>query len=546
MTDSEDAQSPVPTPMRDSLMHPAAYPHQVGTEVTRISTHISDVYLAGEVAYKVKKPVNFGFCNFSTPELRRHFSEREYELNGRLSHDVYLSVEQVNHDASSGRYSIGGEGEQVDWALKMRRLRSEDQLDLLLAAGDAGSAEIKQIALLLAEFHGKAAPAPPEHGTLEAVAGIVLGNLGRVAEHAPPELDSAAFASISAYANTFLKQRGELIRGRHAASAPRMCHGDLHAGNIFIEHKPGSERSIQIIDCIEFNDSFVYIDPAADIAFLSMDLKRRGFAELASELIETYLADSGDIGIKPLLPFYESYRAMVRCMAASISAEQAASEDRQRHVDDANAYLQLACEIAVQDRPQFLVITTGLTGTGKSTVANLIEAHWNVVHLNTDSIRRELAGIGPSERSGSEVLGGIYTSEMSRRTYEEMHRRARHELAAGRSVVMDGTHLERQYRETSLDVGRDAGVVTIVVECALEENEALRRLESRYSSGTSESEGRPEVYRGQLQTWEPPANDEADAVIRVDTGVPASELPRQLFDKLWNSVLSVPRLVAEN
>lgn len=536
----------MPTPMRDSLMRPAAYPHPVSSAVTRISTHISNVYLAEDFAYKVKKPVDFGFCNFSTPELRRRFSQRELELNGRLSHDVYLSVEPVNHDASSDSYNIGGDGEQVDWALKMRRLRSEDQLDLLLAAGDAGSAEIKQIALLLADFHRNAAPAPPDHGTFDAVAGIVLGNLGRVSEHAPSELDPGAFASISAYANAFLKQRGELIRRRHTVGVPRMCHGDLHAGNIFIEQRAGAERSIQIIDCIEFNDSFVYIDPAADIAFLSMDLKRRGFPELAAELIRTYLAASGDTGITPLLPFYESYRAMVRCMAASISAEQAVPADRQLHVDNASAYLRLACEIAAQDRPQFLAITAGLTGTGKSTVANLVETQWNAIHLNTDSIRRELAGLGPTERSGSEFRGGIYTGEMSRRTYAEMFSRAQQELAAGRSVVMDGTHLERQPRKTSLDVGRDAGVVTIVVECALEEDEALRRLKSRYSSGTSESEGRPEVYREQLQTWEPPASDEADAVIRVDTGVPPGELPRQLFDALWNSVLSATGPVADS
>ena len=536
MTDSDDTQSNMP--MADSLMRLAAYPHQSSSQVTRISTHISNVFLAGEFAYKVKKPVNFGFCNFSTTELRRLYSERELELNGRLSHGVYLSVEPVNRDAISGDYSIGGKGEQVDWALKMRRLRSEDQLDQLLAAGEAGSTEIRQIAALLATFHSNASTAPPEYGTVDAVAGIVLGNLGRVAEHAPPELDSAAFANISAYASGFLRRRGELIRLRHADGAPRMCHGDLHAGNIFLELRGDGERSTQIIDCIEFNDSFVYIDPAADIAFLSMDLKRRGLAELAAEFIETYVARSGDTGITTLLPFYESYRAMVRCMAGSISAEQAGPEHRQRHVDDASAYLRLACGIAAQERPQFLAITAGVTGTGKSTVANLIETQWDAVHLNTDTIRREIAGFGPVERSGSDLHSGIYTAEMSHRTYEEMQRRARRELAAGRSVVMDGTHLERQYRKASLDQGRDAGVLTVIVECALEEAEALKRLETRYSGGTSESEGRPEVYARQVQTWEPPADDEADAVTRVGTGAPADELPLRLFGELWNAVFA--------
>ena len=533
---------PGPLSMADSLMDPAAYPPSPAlparSPVTRISTHISDVFLVGEFAYKVKKPVDFGFCNFSTPGLRRQFSEREVELNGRLSHGVYLSVEPVNLDATSGRYSIGGEGEQVDWAVKMRRLRSEDQLDRLLENGEAGPAEIRQIAQLLAGFHMDAPHAPTKHGTADAVSGIVLGNLGRVAEHAPPGLDAAAFANISAYANAFLKRRGDLVQRRHRDGMPRMCHGDLHAGNIFFERQPGGQRSPQIIDCIEFNDSFIYIDPAADIAFLSMDLKRRGFPELAAELIETYVTASGDTGMAPLLPFYESYRAMVRCMAGSISAEQAALEDRQRHVDDANAYLRLACETAARDRPQFLAITAGVTGTGKSTVAGLISDQWNAVRLNTDTIRRELAGIGLTERTGSEVRAGIYTGEMSRRVYDEMHRRAREELAAGRSVIMDGTHLQRHFRKSSLDEGRDAGVLTVIVECSLEKSEALRRLESRYSTGMSESEGRPEVYADQLPAWEAPADDEADAVARVDTGGAIGELPRRLFGALWDAVFA--------
>lgn len=520
-----------------SLMNPAAYPDIFTGPVERISTHISDVFLAGEFAYKVKKPVNFGFCDFSTPELRYALSVREKELNQRLSNGVYLSVEPVNLDRATGNFSIDGEGEQVDWALKMRRLRSGDQLDAFLAHGEAGVGEIRQIAALLAEFHREAAPAPDEYGTVEAVAAIVLGNLDRVAEHAQPELDQAAFASISAYANEFVRQRGKLIRQRHEAGKPRMCHGDLHAGNIFLERQSEGQWSFQIIDCIEFNDSFVYVDPAADIAFLSMDLKRLDRPDLAEQLIKTYIASSEDSEIEVLLPFYESYRAMVRCMAASIMAEQSEAPDRQRHVENANAYLQLATDIVAADRPQFLAITAGVTGTGKSTVAGLVAQQWGAVHLQTDAIRRELAGIGPTERSGSDLQGGIYTQEMSHRTYEEMHRRATAALTEGKSVIMDGTHLQREFRKDSLDLGRKAGAMTILIECSLDESEAVVRLETRYASGQSESEGRPEVHARQVRDWEPPLNDESDAVVRVDTGGPASELPREVFGELWQAVL---------
>ncbi len=522
----------------ESLMRADAYPYAAPGGVQRISTHISDVFLAGDFAYKVKKPVDFGFCDFSTPELRHQLSARELEMNQRLSHDVYLSVEPVNFVAETGEFGVGGEGEQVDWALKMRRLRSENQLDALLADGAVGADEVRQIARLLVEFHENAAAAPKEFGTVEAVSGIVLGNLGRVAEHAQEELDQAAFANVSAYSEQFIEQCGNLIARRHAAGRPRMCHGDLHAGNIFLERDGSGEWSVQVIDCIEFNDSFVYIDPAADLAFLSMDLKRLEHADLAESLVDEYVAASGDSEIRDLLPFYESYRAMVRCMAASIMAEQAEAGDREAHVENANAYLQLAEYIVAGERKRFLAITSGVTGTGKSTVARLVAERWGARHLQTDVIRRELAGIGRAERSGSGLSSGIYTAEMSRRTYAEMHRQAAEALASGESMVMDGTHLQRRHRRESLDVGRDAGVMTVVVECSLEGSEAVRRLEERFAGGESESEGRPEVHAAQVREWEPVSDDEADAVVRVDTGRDGDEVAANVFRGLWKAMLA--------
>ena len=524
----------------ESLQNPSAYQHPVSGPVEHIATHISDVFLVGEFAYKVKKSVDFGFCDFTTPDLRAEMSRRELDLNHRLSDKVYLSVEPVMLDPESGDYSIDGNGEPVDTALKMRRLSSDNQLDRLLRQGAAGANEIHQIARLLAIFHRDADPAPPEFADVEGVSGIVLGNLGRVAEHAPPELDTAAFASISAYARAFLKHRADQISQRHDAGVPRMCHGDLHAANIFIETDSKGERKMQVIDCIEFNDNFVYIDPAADLAFLSMDLKRIGHSDLAELLVETYIEATGDPEIRTLLPFYESYRAMVRCMAASISARQSPESDRQSHIENAQAYLALASEIAALDLPLSVVVMAGPTGTGKSTVAKLVAENWNAVHLQTDAIRREIAGLGPTERSDSGLHGGIYTKEMSERTYREMFRRARAALAAGKSVVMDGTHLRKEFRTSSLAVTAGSDAVTSVIECDLPERDALLRLEARYASGRSESEGRPEVYARQIKAWQPVNDDEADVVVRVDTGVAQSELANSLFSQLWDGVLNAP------
>lgn len=535
----EESPDEVRNRVIESLLDPSAYPHDVHEPVERISTHISDIFLAGDFAYKLKKPVNFGFCDFSTLELREKHCKRELEINQRLSSDVYLSVEPIVFDSTAKIYRVGGNGETVDWVLRMRRLNSGDQVDRLLEGGQAGESEINQIARLLADFHRSAPVAPPEFGTVKTVSEIVLSNLGRVDEHAPEELDSIAFANISAYDQAFLNRRGQLIAQRREANAPRLCHGDLHTGNIFIE-SDGDERRFQVIDSIEFNDSFVNIDPAADLAFLSMDLKRKGHFDLAEKLTHTYIEASGDEEIRPLLPFYESYRAMVRCMAASISAEQSGGTERDRNVENAIAYLKLANDIASGDRPQFLAIMAGVTGTGKSTIAKLLAEHWQAAHLQTDLIRRELAGLNPTERSGSDIEGGIYTQEMSEKTYAEMLRRAEVALADGKSVIMDGTHLRREFRSRSLEVSRRFNAFTIIVECSLEQQKALNRLKQRYSSGTSESEGRPEVYLKQIQTWEPVGDDEADVVARVNTGESEQAMAEGLFRQLWDGIVDSP------
>ncbi len=530
----------------NSLLRPSAYPHDVSGDVLHISTHISDVFLAGEFAYKVKKPVNFGFCDFSTADLRERFTSLELELNQRLSSGVYLSIEPVTHDVRTGEFAIGGSGSKVETALKMRRLSTDDQLDVLITQGRAGDPEIRQIAQLLARSHSEATAAGEKFGTVEAVAGIVLGNLDRVFEHAQPELNRISLANIAAYAEAFLAVRGGLISKRRAADKPRMCHGDLHAGNIFLERtgeRPGEQSSsalstIQVIDCIEFNPSFVNIDPAADLAFLSMDLKRLGHETLAENLVKEYVTASGDNGIGNLMPFYESYRAMVRCMAESIMAGQESGDGRTAHVRAADAYLELACQQAQRDCPQFLAITSGVTGTGKSTAARIVADNWNAVHLQSDAIRRELAGIGPTERSGSGLSGGIYTKEMSLRTYEEMQSRGAQALVEGRSVILDGTHTRADFRAQSLDIGRQAGVMTLVIECSMPEKSAIDRLKRRYASGQSESEGRPEVYQRQIAGWQPVSDAEADAVVRVSTEGESEDLPGVLFPALWKAVLS--------
>lgn len=522
-----------------SLCTPDAYPH-ASNAIEHIETHISDVFLVGEFAYKVKKPIDFGFCDFSTSELRRTNTYRELELNQRLTEGVYLSLESLQFDDDSGTYRVvapDATGTELEAVLKMRRLNSSDRLDRMLDEGRAGTPEVKRLARTLAQFHRDAPQANREFATFEKISDIVIGNIERVREHGGEFLDFATLADIEGFSRAFLQNRKSEFDNRHRAGSARECHGDLHAGNVFLESVDGEEPKIQIIDCIEFNDDLVNIDPAADIAFLSMDLKRRGMNDLADELIASYLYEAGDPGIEPLLPFYESYRATVRCLAASISAKQTTGSARDSHVEDARSYLELACGIAAKTRPISLIVTAGLTGSGKSTVALMIARQWKAEHLQTDVIRKELAGLGPLERTQNAVRKGIYSPEMSKKTYEMMRSRASKALASGRSVVMDGVHLKRSHRQESINTAITFGALTAILECSLDERQSLERLKTRYESSQTESEGRPEIYLSQRPEWEPVSQSEADTVVKIDSGLSQQNIATHTFSCMWQFIL---------
>lgn len=541
-----------------ALSTPGAYPHPAPA-VRAIETHISNVFLAGEFAYKIKKPVNLGFCDYAALSARRHFCQREIELNRRLTEGVYLSLEEVRWEARRG-YTVGGTGRAVEPAVKMRRLPAGRSLDALVTQGVAGSAEIVAIARRLAAFHAAAEPAAPssEFGALATVRETVLDNLDRVQRHCLELVDAGTVADVRAYTQAFLETRASLFEERRRSGRILDCHGDLHAANIFLEPAAGTDAPaaeageplsgtrLQIIDCVEFNDRLRIIDPAADIAFLAMDLRRLGRHDLAREFLTAYLEASGDSGARGLLTFYMVYRAMVRCLAAGLAAGEAARPDLPPDTP-ARAYSTLAASIASRDRPLMLVIMAGTTGSGKTTVARLISARWGLLHLQTDVIRKQLAGLDPQARTGDGVRSGLYSPEMSQRTYREMERLAGSALAGGRSVIMDGTFLRRRHRAQAVESARaaltlagvnPAGLSVVIVECTLPEEEQIERLETRYAAGNSESEGRPEVYRAQIAQWERVRSGEAYAVIGLNTAQELDVIDRHAMRGLWSAALN--------
>lgn len=316
----------------EAMMRPETYGG--GNRVEKIETHISRVFLVGDYVYKVKKPVNFGFLDFTTPEKRKLFCEREVEINRRLSPEIYLGVVTVNLSPSGLR--ISGEGDVIDYAVKMRRIAQEKLMSRMLSDGGISKETIMEIAKIMASFHDY--PVPEEKRELGSLKTVRLNweeNFEQTEEFSGSLIPERDFNEIRERISSFM-DREELFERR--MERVRRCHGDLHSGNIFvIEGKP------LVFDAIEFNDRFVYSDAASDVAFLAMDLEHRGRKDLSEVFVREYTELTGDSGIGDVLGFYMCYRAYVRFKVTAFMLDQNPSPEERKVIEKkALGYFRLA------------------------------------------------------------------------------------------------------------------------------------------------------------------------------------------------------------
>lgn len=321
----------------DYLLTPSCYPH-AADDTHLVQTHISFVILAGDYVYKWKKPVNFGFVNFSTLARRKHFCEEELRLNRRLCPEIYLGLTWVSREG--GTFRLQGDGEIVEYGVKMARMPEEAMMNRILAAGGVRQEHLDTLVGILVPFYRQAdgGERVREGGRAEAVAHNIFDNFAQTARFVGgPALGTGRFATIKAYAERFLAQE-ELFAERIAAGAVRDCHGDLYSGNICLAEK------IYIFDCIEFNEKLRFIDYAADVAFLAMDLDFHGYAGLSEYFIDRFIALSGDPGLLKMLNFYKCYRAYVRGKVGALTAADPAVDQHSAEAALATAakYFRLA------------------------------------------------------------------------------------------------------------------------------------------------------------------------------------------------------------
>jgi aminoglycoside phosphotransferase family enzyme len=326
----------------EALMKPEAYDEETG-KIELKQTHISFVFLTRNFVYKIKKAVDFGFLNFSTLEKRRLFCEKEVELNRRLCGDMYLEVVPIT---KSGIIKVGGEGEAIEYAVKMKRIPEEKIMTRLLEEGKVDKKLVDRMAKIIAEFHQKAGTCKKtgEFGSLPIVKTNWKENFDQSKEFVGETISQESYNMIHEKVDDFMKKNEAFFAKRVAENKVKECHGDIHSGNIFVADK------IYIFDAIEFNDRFRICDVASDVAFLAMDLDFKDRSDLSSFFVEKYIEYSGDKELEKLLSFYKCYRAYVRGKVVSFRLKDpnVGKEEKAAAKKEAKAYFDLATEYARQ------------------------------------------------------------------------------------------------------------------------------------------------------------------------------------------------------
>ena len=492
----------------EAMMEPSFYP-KPPTEVTHKETHISHVFLAGDTVYKIKKPVQFSFLDFSTLAKRRHFLQEELRLNRRLAPSVYLGVMPLFFERD--RWRLGGGREAAEYTLVMRRLPEKRMLDFLLETKQATAAMMEQLADHLGDFHAAAEPirgiTPDAH--LDATRAEWNENLGELEPLLATPAGRQDRERLGQFGARFLEMNSDLIARRAADGWIRDVHGDLHA-----EHICFAPEGIQIFDCIEFSDELRRCDLAAEIAFLVMDTSVRGGEPLVRPFIHRYLERLNDPGMRALLPFYQCYRALVRAKVHALRLH--------RWSDEAARYCNFALRFTWERFQPFLVLVCGLTGSGKSTLARALSARLGTAVINSDEVRKRIAG--KPGRHAAALNQGIYTAAMTEKTYHTMAREAGEHIKNGRGVVVDATFGRRSDRAGFIELAKKHKIPLLVLRCSASDAATAQRLDRRAAEGKDISDGRWEIYIAQKAAYEPLDEIPARSRLELRTDAPPEKL----------------------
>ncbi len=516
--DLPEADDPAASTLIASMNNPFVFGHPV-RYIRLIETHISWILLTGTFAYKIKKPVDFGFLDFSTLEKRRHYCEEELRLNRRFAPQIYLDVIEIR--GSETRPRIDGSGNVIEYAVKMIEFPQSCLLSSHAGNHELSPRIIDAVADRISEFHAGSDRAAEESdfGSANLAARWSEENLVHIATAIPPEYLPNGYFELKRWyrENDWLLQA---IEDRKAAGFVRECHGDLHLGNMALIND-----EITLFDCIEFNPELRWIDTISEVAFVAMDLHARGYPEYCWRFLNRYFSHSGDYAGVQLLRYYFVYRALVRAKveALRVDQEHLVGDSYREHLAPAIDYIELAAEWASSHRAG-LIVMHGLSGSGKSTVAAQLAEALGALQVRSDVERKRLFELAATADSESALGQGIYTAEATAATYQRLGEVASEVMAADFTVIVDATLLQESQRRPFLELEAGRPGNRIIIDCEAPEDELRRRIVAREHDA---SEANLEVLTHQLQTRQPlsPREREIARVVTIDSaGLDASKI----------------------
>jgi len=504
------------------MLDPAFYDHPV-TEVELIETHISWIFLAGEFAYKLKKPVNFGFLDFSTLEKRRHFCQEELRINKRFAPQLYLEVIRIG--GKQERPKLNGKP-ALDYAVKMKRFPQQKQLDRMLAAGQLTNNHIEKFAEKIAGIHKDApiAKTNSKFGSPQAIIDPILQNFIQIRHFFPDPGMLRQVDRLEEWSRETYTRLEPIFRQRKSSGFIRECHGDTHLANMaWFDGAP------LLFDCIEFNESLRWIDPISDVAFLAMDLDDRGESALGWRFLNRYLQECGDYPGMTLLNFYKVYRAMVRVKVTCLRLSQSdlSAAERNNDLELLQSYLQLATGY-MTPKPPRLIITHGLSGSGKTSFVNQLAPLCNGICLHSDLERKRLYQLAPTENSYSPITGGIYSPAASIKTYSRLRELADILLKAGIPTLIDATFIKQSSRKQIYQLALERHVPLVILDFPLAEEKLRQRIKQRIRQTEQISEATEDVLNDQLTHQEPLIATERNHVIPINPKTEVEQIAEQL------------------
>ncbi len=516
---------------------PDSYDHNPDG-VEHIQTHISHVFIAGSYVYKIKKPVNFEFLDFSTLEKRKFYCEREVQLNRRLCEDIYLGVVGITRGPDDSFLLEAGEQEDItEYAVKMKRLDEQYFLPSFIEEGALKLQQLDRVVDKLSTFYNKQEPEEEilKWGNIEKVRYNTDENFNQTKTFIGETIDKNSFKAIREYTNRYYDLFSFLFNRRIEEKRIVDGHGDLH-----LEHIHITPEKVRIYDCIEFNDRFRYGDMAADLAYLAMDLD---FADCRKEeryFLEKMAQQLNDSDLIIHVDFYKCYRAYVKGKVKSIQAteEEVGEAEREKARQKARSYFDLSLKYALLGSHPKVLVFMGRVATGKSTLAKSFSSRLDIDHFSSDCIRKSLKGLPLDKRTDISQRDELYSQSMTQKTYSKLSKKAREYVASQNNIILDATYSKEKNRKKLVNQLNELDASFYFIEAQAPDELITERLKERERTEGVISDARLEDFEKIDQKYQPPEELSSKNFIEIDTSQSVEDSLAELYQKLIISNLN--------